>query len=203
RGTSVGDGDAESDEKPAHEVTLTQPFYLGRYEVTQAQWQAAMSSNPSTKSKDPQAPVETVSHDDIASFNRKTGLRLPTEAEWEYACRAGSTAARYGELDAVAWYSGNSGSTTHLVGQKRASALGFHDMLGNVHEWCSDWYSDSEYARCSAGVVDPKGPSTGDSRVLRGGSWNDDDWNCRASNRYDDRPATRNVSNGFRASRTP
>ncbi|MBM3992439.1 MAG: hypothetical protein FJ298_15765, partial [Planctomycetes bacterium] len=122
RGASAGDGDAQADENPAHEVTLTQPFYLGRYEVTQAQWQAAMGSNPSTKSKDPQAPVETVSHDDIANFNQKTGLRLPTEAEWEYACRAGSTAARHGELDAIAWHVDNSGRTTHPVGRKRANA---------------------------------------------------------------------------------
>ncbi|MFM7297818.1 MAG: formylglycine-generating enzyme family protein, partial [Planctomycetota bacterium] len=185
------------------DVTLTQPFYLGRYEVTQAQWQAAMGSHPSTKSQNPQRPVETVSYDDIASFNRNTGLRLPTEAEWEYACRAGSTAARYGELDDVAWYYGNSDSTTHPVGQRRANALGFHDMLGNVLEWCSDWYSDSEYARCSAGVVDPKGPSTGDSRVLRGGSWGYSGWNCRASYRFVVGPTFRNGGNGFRASRTP
>jgi len=202
RGASVGDDSAFDDEDPAHDVTLTQPFYLGRYEVTQAQWQAAMGSNPSEMSKDPQAPVESVSHDDIASFNQKTGLRLPTEAEWEYACRAGSTTARYGELDAVAWHSGNSDSTTQPVGQRRANALGFHDMLGNVWEWCSDWYSDSEYARCSAGVVDPKGPSTGDSRVLRGGSWNNDGWNCRASHRDVVRPAFRGVNVGFRASRS-
>ena len=202
RGASVGDGDAEEKEQPAHEVTLTQPFYLGRYEVTQAQWQAAMGSNPSTKSKDPQAPVETVSHDDIANFNQKTGLRLPTEAEWEYACRAGSTAARYGELDDVAWHDGNSDSTTQPVGQKRANALGFHDMLGNVWEWCSDWYSDSEYARCSAGVVDPKGPSTGDSRVLRGGSWCFADGYCRASSREPGGPANRGDDYGFRVSRS-
>jgi formylglycine-generating enzyme required for sulfatase activity len=202
RGASVGDGDAESDEKPAHYVMLTQPFYLGRYEVTQAQWQAAMGSNPSTRSKDTQAPVETVSHDDIFKFNQKTGLRLPTEAEWEYACRAGSMNARYGELDAIAWYAANSGSTTRPVGQKRANALGFHDMLGNVWEWCSDWYSDSGYARCSGGVVDPIGPSTGDSRVMRGGSCYSDFGLCRASNRNGGGPANRNISVGFRASRT-
>ncbi|MBM4369734.1 MAG: formylglycine-generating enzyme family protein, partial [Deltaproteobacteria bacterium] len=224
RGASPGDDDADDDESPIHDVRLTQPFYLGRYEVTQAQWQAAMGSNPYKKSGDPRAPVDSVggyddyglqnieainpAYDegppkDIASFNQKTGLRLPTEAEWEYACRAGSTAGRYGELDDVAWYRGNSGSTTHPVGQKRANALGFHDMLGNVWEWCSDRYSYSEYDRCSSGVVDPKGPSTKEARVLRGGSWGDDDRDCRASGRAPGGPASRlGINCGFRASRT-
>ena len=201
RGASPADVEAEDDEKPPHEITITQAFYLGRYEVTQAQWQAVMGSNPSTKLKEPQAPVETVSHEDISSFNRKTGLQLPTESEWEYACRAGTTGASYGELDSVAWYKDNSGMSTHPVGQKRANALGLHDMLGNVCEWCSDWYSADEYDRCSGGAADPKGPSTGDLRVVRGGSWLNGDWFCDASDRARSREANRSETLGFRASR--
>lgn len=201
RGASPGDHGARADEKPAHDVTITRPFYLGRYEVTQAEWRAAMGWNRSTKSNDPQAPVENVSDDDIEKFNKKTGLRLPTEAEWEYACRAGTTSASYGELNDVAWHYGNSGSTTHPVGRKRANALGFHDMLGNVREWCSDRYASDEYGRCAAGVVDPKGPSSGKLRVLRGGSWRRGLWAYRTSARIGRNSAYYDDS-GFRAARS-
>ncbi|MSR69827.1 MAG: hypothetical protein EXS17_05725, partial [Phycisphaerales bacterium] len=178
-----------SDESPTHQVTLTQAFYMGRYEVTQAQWTAKMGSNPSFfvpangYSSDTTKPVERVSWNMIASgsssFMSLTGLRLPTEAEWEYAYRAGTTTAFHSYpaqpngfnadtlLVNIAWYGSNSGSQTHAVGGKLANALGLHDMSGNVWEWCQDWYGSTYYA--SSPAANPTGPATGTSRLLRGG----------------------------------
>jgi formylglycine-generating enzyme required for sulfatase activity len=126
------------------------------------------------------------------------GYRLPTEAEWEYAARAGTTGPRYGDLSAVAWYSDNSGNTTHRVGQKRANALGLQDMLGNVWEWCHDWYGD--YPGVS--VTDPSGPGAGSLRVLRGGSWFIHAGPARAADRHRSTPGNRYGSIGFRPSRS-
>ncbi len=240
-GMSPGDVHDLSDEKPAHEVTITKAFYLGKTEVTQAQWVKVMKSNPSRfqEYRDPtrdaeiqryidagltkqeaQAkagpdssntlltsnPVEQVSWDDCQQFCAATGLRLPTEAEWEYACRAGVSKPRYGELAEIAWFGGNSARTTHPVGKKLPNALGFYDMLGNVWEWCNDYHQGDYYKECIDGVVDPKGPSSSPWCVQRGGSWGDNSntpFNCRASLRYGSSPDRANVEIGFRVARTP
>jgi formylglycine-generating enzyme required for sulfatase activity len=199
RGASPDDSGAFADERLVHEVTISNALYLGVTEVTQAEWSKVMGSNPSHFNGD-SLPVEEVSWDDIQPFLKKSGgLRLPTEGEWEYACRAGTTGSRYGELGDVAWCGNNSNNQTHAVGGKRANAFGLHDMLGNVYEWCSDWYGDYS----SSAQTDPQGPSTGDRRVLRGGSWNFNDWFCRAFYRYSNAPAVRNDDVGFRVARTP
>jgi len=206
-----------SDENPIHEVTLTQSFYLGRYEVTQAQWTAVMGSNPSYHQgafypNSETRPVERVSWNMIQGFETATGLRLPTEAEWEYACRAGTTTAfnlppngtdDENQLDLVAWYFSNSGFETHGVGGKIANNLGLHDMHGNVYEWCEDWYGDSYYAVSPS--VDPPGPSGGNYRVLRGYSWISWSDQCRASQREGVFPPNDTAAGylGFRAARSP
>ena len=213
-----------SDESPTHQVTLTQAFYMGRYEVTQAQWTAKMGSNPSNfsgYSDSPSRPVEQVSWDMIASgstsFMSLTGLRLPTEAEWEYTYRAATTTAFHGwaqeptgtnidtYLFIIAWYSDNNGASgsstygTKAVGGKQANGLGLHDMAGNVLEWCQDWNG----AYSSASVTNPTGPTTGSNRLLRGGGWLFSSCICRASGRYSYTPDTIYNYLGFRVVRTP
>jgi len=165
-GASVGDEEAYPDEKPAHEVTITRGFWMGQTPVTQAAWKRVMGSDPSYFKGD-DLPVERITWDDARAYCEAVGLRLPTEAEWEYAARGGTEAARYGELDEIAWYDKNSGSKTRRVGEKKANAYGLHDMLGNVYEWCSDWYGDYS----AEAVSDPKGPPSGEYRIVRGGSW--------------------------------
>ncbi len=204
-----------SDELPTHTVTLTNAFYLGRYEVTQAQWTAKMGSNPSQFQGPsyPDAasrPVELVSWPMIASFNTASGMRLPTEAEWEYAYRAQlgtavtRTAYHNGTNDVallglIAWFDSNSGSQTHAVGGKPANALGLHDMSGNVYERVNDWYGVYD----SSPATNPTGPSSGTYRVGRGGSWLDNHSGCRASSRGTLPPVTGHSAIGFRAARTP
>ena len=168
----------DKSETPAHKVRLTKPFYMGKFAVTQEQWEKVMGANPSLF-KGAKLPVERVSWDDCQSFLTKlkakvpgTDFSLPTEAQWEYACRAGTTTEYcFGDAEAAlgdhAWYDGNSESKTHEVGKKKPNAWGLFDMHGNVWEWCSDWYG----AYTAAEAVDPSGPSSGSSRVLRGGSW--------------------------------
>ncbi len=176
------------DEGPQHKVTITKPFYMGLYEVTQEQYEGVVGKNPA-KFKSAKNPVETVSWNDAVAFckalSKKTGklVRLPTEAEWEYACRAGTkTAFCFGDdekrLGDYAWYEDNSERKTHPVAQKKPNAWGLYDMHANVWEWCSDWYADS-YA--NAKPVDPQGPASGSYRVLRGGSWGDLTDFCRAA----------------------
>jgi sulfatase modifying factor 1 len=186
-----------------HEVELTSGFWLAETPVTQSVWESVMGSNPSTF-RGRNRPVENVSWDDVQGFlSRANGaspelsVRLPTEAEWEYACRAGTTGARYGQLDAVAWYSGNADSETHDVKQKAANGWGLYDMLGNVFEWCADWYGDDALGR----VVDPTGPATGSYRVLRGGSYFEVAWNTRAAYRHALVPSARISDLGFRLAR--
>ncbi len=171
-------------EKP-HRVTLTKAFYLGKYEVTQAQWEKVMGYNPSLfKSVGPQAPVDTVSWDDCQAFCQKAGggLRLPTEAEWEYACRAGTDGPYAGELAEMGWHLGNSAGTTHPVGAKKPNAWGLYDLHGNVREWCQDFYS-LEYVDEAA--TDPTGPvkSSGYGQVVRGGGWASYAFFCRSAAR--------------------
>ncbi len=181
--------DAYGDEKPAHSVTLTNDYYMGKYEVTQKLWKAVMWSNPSDFKGD-DLPVEYVSWDDIQWFlkklNQLTGknFRLPTEAEWEYAARGGNKSRGYkysgsNNIDEVAWYDDNSGSKPHAVGTKQANELGIYDMSGNVDEWCQDWYDSSYYSKSPS--TNPTGPSSGSDRVYRGGSWNSHASVCRVS----------------------
>jgi formylglycine-generating enzyme required for sulfatase activity len=190
----MGSEKGEADEKPVHEVRITKPFYMGIYEVTQAQWKAVMGDNPSNFKGD-DLPVEQVSWEDcqqfLAKLKEKAGqgmiCRLPTEAEWEYACRAGSrTEYCFGDdegaLGEYAWFNLNSG--THPVGQKKPNAWGLYDMHGNVWEWCADWYNERYYA--NSPTDDPKGPDFGPVRVLRGGSW--DDFAGRVRSAYRSRP---------------
>ncbi len=156
----------EYSERPAHEVTITKAFYFGKTEVTQAQWVKVMQSNPSKNQGSSGHPVEGVSWNDCQKFCAATGLRLPTEAEWEYACRAGVHKSRYGKLAEIAWFAENSAQTTHPVGKKLPNALGFYDILGNVEEWCNDYFQGDYYKDCIDGVVDPKGPSSGPCNII-------------------------------------
>jgi len=211
-------GLCNSSERPVHQVTLTRAFYLGRYEVTQAQWEARMGNNPSRWTGNPNRPVETVSWDNVASFNRRSGFRLPTEAEWEYSCRAGTTTAIHQSrprpngsnstvyLYNIAWFSGNAGARTHAVGGKDPNGFGFYDMSGNVREWCNDWFGN--YAAGNA--TDPVGPwhnmraPTGSLRVRRGGDYFNYSVYSRSSARSADLPDSPfNSGVGFRVAKTP
>ena len=206
--TAEQGGDARSDEKPAHQVTLSD-YYIGKYEVTQEEWQAVMGKNPSAF-KGNNNPVEKVSWDDCQKFikklNQLTGLKfaLPTEAQWEYAARGGNQSKGYkysgsNNIDDVAWYDSNSGNKTHSVGTKAPNELGLFDMSGNVWEWCSDRYGSYS----SSAQTNPVGPSSGYNRVLRGGSWNNLAWRCRVSFRYYNYPSNRNYYIGFRVVLVP
>ena len=261
-GRIPGDKEADPNELPAHPVTLTKPYYLGRYEVTREQWLKVMKAEPVAPQQQGGAgltiqagqgaiqigqptfefrdskgniikvegkaeraadgsivlsnsadPAPRAEGGDNASpelpalgswsrcneFCRKTGLRLPTEAEWEYACRGGVEAPRYGELDQVSWHRGNAGGKNRPVGGKAANGLGFHDMLGNAWEWVGDWYS--EYTR--EPKTNPKGPETGTSRVIRGGYFDYEAGFCRATLRYKvDSPDFGNKT-GLRVARDP
>ena len=186
------------------EVTLTKPFYMGATPVTQAQYEAVMGANPSFN-KGAANPVDTVVWDDAVEFCKKLSaktsqaVRLPTEAEWEYACRAGTqTAFSFGDDESAsgdyAWHNGNSGGTTHPVGQKKPNPWGLCDMHGNVWQWCADWFGD--YPKQAA--TDPQGPASGTARVLRGGSWNYAPHDCRSATRGSNSPEGRFVDFGFR-----
>jgi formylglycine-generating enzyme required for sulfatase activity len=205
-------GCANSDENPTHSVTLTQAFYMGRYEVTQGQWVARIGSNPSyfQGASYPDAgnrPVEQVSWNAIQYYLSATGMRLPSEAEWEYACRAGtSTKFNNGSSDqntvgTIAWYSDNSEVQTHAVGGKAANALGLHDMAGNVSEWVNDWYKVTYYSVSPS--TNPLGPVSGTARVIRGGSWSAA-WDYMSSSYRDNyTPVYTDFLIGFRVARNP
>ena len=226
------------DDEVLHRVTLSNGFWLFDTPVTQALWIAVMEENPS-KFKSPKRPVESVTWDDCVRFMVRINeilpgleLRFPTEAEWEYACRCGTTTATYAGdleikgdnnapvLDDIAWYGGNSGvdfelsdgeassswpekqydhkvAGTHPVALKRPNGLGLYDMLGNVLEWCADWYESYPDRK----AIDPLGPDTGSSRVLRGGSWISSARNVRAAYRYSWTPDDRYYDLGFRCAR--
>jgi formylglycine-generating enzyme required for sulfatase activity len=185
-GCSPGDNECFDDEKPAHQVTVTKGFWLGQTPVTQQAWQR-VTGKDSSNFKGANLPVETVSWDESKAYCSAIGGRLPTEAEWEYAARAGSTGARYGNLDEIAWYSGNSGGHTREVAQKTPNAWGLCDMLGNVWQWVADWYGDYP----SGAQSDPSGPAGGQYRALRGGSWNYYAGGARVSRRLRCEPGLR------------
>ncbi|MCA2964360.1 MAG: SUMF1/EgtB/PvdO family nonheme iron enzyme, partial [Acidobacteriaceae bacterium] len=194
-GCSAGDTECGSDEEPAHAVRIGNGFWIGQTEVTQAAYRKVTGQDPSVFKGD-QRPVESVTWDQAASYCQAVGMRLPTEAEWEYAARAGNPAARYGALDDVAWYAKNSGGETKPVGGKQPNAWGLYDMLGNVWEWTADRYDESYYKNSPA--MDPPGPASGEYRVLRGGSWLGIPAGVRVSGRNRSVPASRSDNLGFR-----
>ena len=200
----MGSDAGRDDEKPVHSVKITRPFYMGATEVTQVQYEAAMGKNPS-RFEGANRPAEQVTWHHAVEFckklsaREKRSYRLPTEAEWEYACRAGTTTVFcFGDsetgLGDYAWYRENS-RQAKPVGQKKPNAWGLYDMHGNVFEWCQDW--DGEYP--SGAQVDPKGPVNGVCRVLRGGSWHGLTGFCRAAARFVNTPTARYSAYGFRA----
>jgi formylglycine-generating enzyme required for sulfatase activity len=204
--------DGSDNELPRHRVCIKKPFYLGKTEVTQSQWVAVMGSNPS-KFKGRNNPVEQVSWDDAQNFirrlNQKEGsnqYRLPTEAEWEYAARAGSSSTYHfgddkGSLSQYAWFDGNSGNRTHPVAQKRPNQWGLYDMHGNVWEWVQDWYGENYYR--NSVTNDPKGSESGRFRVFRGGSWSSSARDLRSARRGSNSPGNRGNVLGFRLVRQP
>jgi len=222
-GSPESDRRADHDEHPQHKVRITKPFYLGVYEVKQAEYEKLMRENPSSFSKGGHGadrvsgrdtsghPVDNVSWDDAVKFCKKLSTkegntyRLPTEAEWEYACRARTTMRYYfgddaASLGAYAWYKDNS-DETHPAGEKKPNAWGLHDMCGNVWEWCQDWYGRSYYA--VSPTDDPPGPDSASNRVFRGGSWNLEPWFCRAAIRGRGDPLDGFDYLGFRVAAVP
>jgi len=171
-GCSPGDSECRPEEKPAHRVRISRGFWLGQTEVTQTAYQKVMGSNPS-HFMGAALPVEQVSWIDADKYCKAAGGRLPTEAEWEYAARAGSTADRYGDSAAIGWTNENSGGTSHPVKSKAANPWGLYDMLGNVWEWVQDWYDEKYYAGRPALDIDPNNQTAGQVRVMRGGAWRD------------------------------
>ena len=206
-GSPEGEAGRKDNERQ-HEVRISRGYWMGRYEVTQGQWEAVMGSDPfASKECGPDCPVKNVTWEEVQEFvgrlNEREAAsgyryRLPTEAEWEYAARAGTPGARYGPLGEIAWYDSNSRKKLQRVGLKRANEWGLHDMLGNVLEWVGDWYG--EYA--SGSVTDPQGPRTGSRRVIRGGSWAFPAWAARAASRSGWRPEDTTFLFGFRLVRT-
>ena len=199
----MGSTNGTPDEVPVHQVTIKYSFYIGKYEVTQAQWQALMGDNPSNFKDCPSCPVEKVSWDDTQKFIQKLNqmndgytYRLPTEAEWEYANRAGTTGDYAGALNEVAWYFENSGNKTHPVGGKRPNSWGLADMHGNVWEWCDDWYHDSYLGAPTDGSAWLNGGAKG--RVLRGGSWHGFAVSLRSAARLWSAAGDRDRECGFR-----
>ncbi|MCI5126262.1 MAG: formylglycine-generating enzyme family protein [Candidatus Electrothrix sp. AR5] len=199
----MGSDDGGDDEKPVHKVCVD-AFRMGKYEVTQGQWLKIMGTNPAHFQKGDSYSVERVSWDDSQGFikklNIKTGkqYRLPTEAEWEYACRANSTGKYCGgdKLNDLAWYSENSGKSTHPVGKKQSNSFGLHDMSGNVWEWCLDRYDANYYS--TSPQDNPTGSSSGSKHSIRGGSWFNSPGSVRSVYRYGNSPDDRVDDLGFR-----
>jgi formylglycine-generating enzyme required for sulfatase activity len=198
---------ADENETPRHKVTFEKPFAIGKYPVTQAQWQMVMGRNPSRFAGEDH-PVETVSHGEACEFIKRLNQKedtgfyaLPSEAQWEYAARAGSESTYcFGpertRLADYGWYRKNSGETTHPAGRLAPNDWGLYDMHGNVHEWCADWFDRNYYARSPR--KDPEGPDRGLARALRGGDWGSEDWYCRCAIRSLSAPDRRSPRVGFR-----
>jgi len=207
RASYAGSSNADfADESPARPVRLTKPFFFSVTEVTQEHYQKVMGANPSVN-KSPKCPVDSVSWEDAHRFCQKLSeqegrtYRLPTEAEWEYACRAGTSTQFYFGDDPAAlaehgWYADNAGKKSHPVGEKKANPWGFHDMHGNVSEWCGDWFDTDTYSFTK--TPDPTGPLTGSGRVIRGGSWDSRAVLCRATRRTRELPSFKNATLGLR-----
>ena len=200
-GTGQSMKNRNQDEGPTHEVTVSQGFYLGKYEVTQRQWSSVMGQNPSWFERCAQCPVERVSWFDVTAFIQRlnsiegdANYRLPTEAEWEYAALGNTNEARYGNLNEIGWYLDNSDGRTHVVGGRVPNRYGLYDLLGNVWEWVQDWYGPYQ----TAPQIDPVGPSQGLKRVTRGCSWVTSPSECRASVRNSHEPIERFGGVGFR-----
>jgi formylglycine-generating enzyme required for sulfatase activity len=231
-GCSPGDSECAANEKPAHRMTITKGFWMGQTPVTVGEYKRLAGATgrkiPSEAKfdgrllnagwSDDAMPIVDVTLDDAQAYCGWAGMRLPVEAEWEYAARAGSTTSRYGDLDEIAWYADNSGhqhfdsakidkanyrkqlnkndNAMHQVGEKRANGFGLYDILGNVWEWVSDWYDENFYQNSPS--QDPKGPASGKLHVLRGGSWGDSPSDVRVSERSTGNPNGKYVSVGFR-----
>lgn len=208
----MGSNNGDSDETPVHRVTLTKGYWIGKYEVTQSEYQSIMGTNPS-RFKGSNKPVEQVSWNDAVKFCKKLTAReraagrlpsdceyrLPTEAEWEFAARGGTKSRGYkysgsNNINSVAWFGSNSSGQTHEVGTKSSNELGIHDMSGNVWEWCNDWYG--KYSSGSA--TDPAGASSGSYRVNRGGGWASGARCCRVAFRDNNSPGYTYAFLGFR-----
>jgi formylglycine-generating enzyme required for sulfatase activity/energy-coupling factor transporter ATP-binding protein EcfA2 len=195
-GCSSFDTECYGDERPLHRVQFSQGYWIGQTEVTQQAYENVMKKRSLNSFTDKARPVDGADWVDAFAYCEAVGLRLPTEAEWEYAARAGNRDKAYGRLDSIAWYGANSSSTTHPVATKRANAWGLFDMLGNVAEMTGDWY-DPDYYRHSP-MKDPEGPGYGSGRVIRGGSWSDPSRRVRVSNRLWISPTYRIATIGFR-----
>jgi formylglycine-generating enzyme required for sulfatase activity len=208
-GSAADERGRQANEGPQTQVTISKPFWLGATEVTQQQWEALMGSNPSHHKKDAQHPVEMVSWAQAAEFCLKLTDReraagripegytyaLPTEAQWEYACRAGTTGPHHGKIDDVAWYfKATEGEVTNPVGRKQPNAWGIFDMHGNVWEWCADWFGPYAGGR----QVDPRGPADGTIRIVRGGSYGEKPVDSRSAFRAGFKPESMGNSVGFR-----
>jgi len=225
-------GAGSSDERPVHTVTLTRDYYMGKYEVAQGEYVAVVGSNPSYFTGNDRLPVEHLTWYEMVRYANALsvregyatcydndgnviggegnpyaceGYRLPMEAEWEYAARAGTTTQySFGDAESergnYGWYYGNTSSRTHPVGEKLPNPWGLYDVHGNVWEWVYDWYGSSYYG--GSPTSDPRGPSTGSFRVMRGGSWFFNAYYQRSANRHSYTPTNRNFSIGFRLVRT-
>jgi len=201
----MGTENGHLDEKPVHKVIISKAFEICATEVTQAQWQMIMDNNPSSF-KGAKLPVENVSWEETQQFIELINMlspsynyRLPTEAEWEYAAKAGSNDDYAGDLEKLAWYEANSGGKTHPVGRKQPNAWGLYDVHGNVQEWCQDWYDTYS----SETVTDPPGPESGSEKVIKGGGWHSLAASCRCASRVIGLPINHYFYVGFRLVRTP
>ena len=192
-GCSPADTDCAADEKPSHQVTIGKAFRIGQTPVTQEAYQRVTGKTPGYF-KGAKFPVESISWDEAQSYCQATGMRLPTEAEWEFAARAGAKTSRTGELEQSAWSGVNSENKTHEVMQKQPNAWKLYDMLGNVWEWTADWYAPYPAGTAS----DPQGPESGKIRALRGGSWGNGPSFVRLSVRSANEPENRSNVVGFR-----